>query len=185
MIDLIRQQEAIPAAYPATPDGLSDAAQTLDAASIWARIEAYTAHRFSDRQVVWVFEAGEDDDWSPALTPVASLSAEKWESGAWASSTLPEGPLGYCVPGDGMYRVTAQVGAGPVPAPVSEAFKRLAEYSVEISKDGFVSGHPSHTSHSHKITEDLAESFARQASWAARAIQNSGAADLLRPYRRA
>jgi len=48
-----------------------------------------------------------------------------------------------------------------------------------------VAGHPSHTSHSVEIGDDIKETFDRPATWAAKAMQNSGAGDLLRPYRRA
>jgi len=56
--------------------------------------------------------------------------------------TLLDGPLGICLPHGGTYRITAQVGAGDVPAPVSEAFRRLAEYSAEIGDTGMVGGAP-------------------------------------------
>lgn len=185
MIDMLRQQEATPAAYPDTPSGLSDGATALDPSTVWARIEAYTAHRFTDRQAIWTLEGAENDNWAPPLTPVTSLSAEKWDGSAWVSATLSEGPFGYCIPSDGVFRITAQVGQGPVPAPVSEAFKRLAEYSVEIGADSMVTGHAAHQSHSYNLAGEVQEDFSRQATWAARAIQNSGAGDLLRPYRRA
>lgn len=64
------------------------------------------------------------------------------------------------------------------PEDVLEAFRRLAEYSTD--KDA----HPSLTSRSVEIGS-LRESFERSPAWLARAMQYSGAADLLRPYRRA
>lgn len=185
MVEVLKQQEVPPAAYPAVPDGLSVRALALDANALWQRIEAYTAHRFSEREVVWVIEASEGADWCPSLTPIASHVAEKWEGGAWVAVTMPNGPLGLCVPSDGQFRVTAQVGVGPVPKAVSEAFRRLAEYSVEISTDGMVGGHAAHQSHDVNIAGEMQESFARSQTWAAKALQLSGAADLLRPYRRA
>lgn len=163
-------------AYPATPAGLSDDAAALDAAMIWARIEAYTAHRFSDRQVVWLVEG--EGAWTPPLTPVTALTAEKWEMGAWVAATLPDGPYGYYLPSDGPYRITAQVGAGPVPSPLSEAFKRLAEYMAD--DPGRVG-----TSEYIDKTGPLEETIKRNPAWLARAMQYSGAADLLRSYRRA
>ena len=183
MIDILSQKEGIPAAYP-TITGLSDKAMELDQRAIWQRSEAYIAYRWRAREVVWLLEGAEGDNFALPLTPIISLTAEKWENPAWVSVTLAEGPLGYCLTSDGTYRITAQVGdTGAVPAAVEEAFRRLAEYSREISQDSMVTGHPSHQSHSYSL-DTIQESFSRQATWAARAIQNSGAGDLLRPYRR-
>jgi hypothetical protein len=174
MIDVIKQFEAVPVAYPKRPTGLSDEAAALDPDSVWARIEAYTVYRFSAREVVWTLRGNAGDEWHPRLAPMLSRVAHIWASGAWEVVTLFDGPLGICLPVDGIYRITAQVGAGGVPAPISEAFRRLAEYSTGIgsSADSFTAAN------------DGESSFERSSAWAARAIQNSGAADLLRPYRR-
>lgn len=185
MPDVLKQVEAIPASYPATPPGLSAKAAALDAAALWARIEEYTTHRFTERGVVWIIEGCEGEDWTPPLAPLVSQSAEKWENGAWVAVTLESGPVGLCLPSDGTFRITAQVGAGPVPAAVSEAFRRLAEYSVEIGTDGLMGGHASHAQHDVNLGGEINEGFRRSQMWAARALQISGAADLLRPYRRA
>ena len=42
MADLLEENEATPATYPASPIGMSDPASWIDAAIIWERIEAYT-----------------------------------------------------------------------------------------------------------------------------------------------
>ncbi|NOR29909.1 MAG: hypothetical protein GQ539_02300 [Sulfitobacter sp.] len=175
MIDVIKQFEAIPVAYPYAPAGLSDDAAALDADMIWARIEAYTAHRFAVREVVWTLRGDSGDEWHPHLTPLVSREAHIWAIDAWEAVALLDGPLGVCLPVGGIYRITAQVGAGDLPAPVSEAYRRLAEYSAGIgsSADSFTT------------VNECESSFERSSTWAARAIQNSGAADLLRPYRRA
>lgn len=184
MIDILSQKEGIPAAYP-TITGLSDKAMELDQRAIWQRIEAYIAYRWRAREVVWLLEGAEGDNFALPLTPIISLTAEKWENPAWVSVTLSDGSLGYCLTSDGTYRITAQVGGtGSVPAAVAEAFRRLAEYSVEIGERGILSDVPGATSYSANL-DTIQESFSRQATWAARAIQNSGAGDLLRPYRRA
>ncbi len=182
MIDLLKQVESVPVAFPDTPGGLSDNATALDSNMIWSRIETYVSHRWTEREVVWTIEGHEDDDWTAPLTPVVSLAAEKWESGSWVSVTLPEGPMGYCLPSDGQFRITAQVGGGSVPAAVPEAYRRLAEY-LSGAKDSL--NEPGASSISQTITSDLQWSVTRAPNWIARAIQHSGAADLLRPYRRA
>ncbi|MFT6088341.1 hypothetical protein [Sulfitobacter sp.] len=175
MIEVIKKFEAVPVGYPDPPDGLSDHAAALDASMLWARIEAYTAYRFTEREVVWTLRGDGGDEWHPSLAPVLSREAHIWASDAWEAVPLLDGPLGVCLPVEGIYRITAHVGAGDVPAPVSEAYRRLAEYSAGIgsSADSFTA------------VNEGESSFERSSTWAARAIQNSGAADLLRSYRRA
>lgn len=107
-IDLIKQFEAVPAAYPAAPSGLSTAAAALNAGMIWARIEAYTAWRFTEREVVWTLLGDGGDQWHPPLTPLVSREAHFWGD-QWEALTLLDGPLGICLPYDGTYRITAPV----------------------------------------------------------------------------
>ena len=178
MAETIKQTEAIPSSYPAVPSGLSTAAAALDSAMIWQRIESYTAFRWADRQVVWTVEG--EGDWCPPLTPATVTAVEVWEALAWTATTPPASPYGgYDFPGEGPYRVTADVGDGTAPAAVNEAFRRLAEYMAEGEK------HPGASSFSTSIGGAIDISETRNAAWMARALQNSGAADLLRPYRRA
>jgi hypothetical protein len=177
MIDLIKQFEAVPATYPDAPVGLSDEAAALGASMIWARIESYTAHRWTPREVVWTLLGDGGDQWHPPLTPIVSREAHYWGD-QWEGLTLLDGPLGVCLPFGGTYKITAQVGAGDVPAAVSEAFRRLAEYMADDP------GRVGTTSFTDKIGP-LEESVNRAPTWLARAMQYSGAGDLLRPYRRA
>jgi hypothetical protein len=177
MIDLIKQFEAVPVTYPDAPSGLSYDAAVLDVAMIWARIEGYTAHRWTPREVVWTLFGNSGDEFVPRLSPVVSRTAHFWGD-QWEGLTLLDGPLGVCLPFDGTYQITAQVGAGAVPAPVSEAFRRLAEYMADDP------GRVGTTSFTDKIGP-LEESVNRAPTWLARAMQYSGAGDLLRPYRRA
>jgi len=176
-IDLIKQFEDVPAAYPAAPAGLSAPAAALDAGMIWARIEAYTAHRFTEREVVWTLMGDGGDQFHPPLTPVVSREAHVWKDDAWVSLTLLDGPMGIYLPYGGTYRITAQVGAGDVPAAVSEAFKRLAEY---LADDPGTAGASSTSVQIGPIQEQVD----RNPAWVARAMQLSGAGDLLRSYRR-
>jgi hypothetical protein len=178
MIDVLKQFEEIPAQYPAVPADLSAEAAALDEAMIWARIEDYIAHRFTEREVVWTLLGNGGDQFHPRLTPVTSSVADLWTGEAWEAVTLLQGPLGVCLPASGTYRITAQVGGGDVPAPVSEAFRRLAEY---LAADPGTAG-ASSTSVS---IGPIEETLDRAPTWIARAMQHSGAADLLRTYRRA
>lgn len=178
MIDVIKQFEAVPVAYPLAQASLSTEAAALDADMIWQRIEAYTAHRFTEREVVWTLIGNGGDQFNPRLTPVVSREEHVWRQDAWTSLMLLDGPLGICLPHDGTYRITAQVGAGPVPTAVSEAFRRLAEY---LADDPGTAGASSTSVAIGPIQEELE----RNPAWVAKAMQYSGAGDLLRPYRRA
>jgi hypothetical protein len=172
-----KQTEGAPAAYPATPSGLSAAAEALDPAMIWQRLESYVAHRWTARDVVWTVEG--PSDWQPPLTPATIATVEIWQADAWESVTLSPSALGgYVLPGCGPYRFTGTVGDGTVPAAVNEAFRRLAEYMAAKK------GKPGATSE--RVTAgSVTVEQSRAASWMAKALQNSGAADLLRTYRRA
>lgn len=179
MIDVIKQFEAVPVAYPDASAGLSTEAAALDASMLWARIEAYTAYRFTVREVVWTLRGDSGDEFHPRLTPVVSRVSHVWASGAWEAVTLQDGPLGICLPVDGIYRITAQVGAGDVPAPISESFRRLAEYLAPGEHN------PGASAFKMDLGPITVEEETRAPTWVARAMQLSGAADLLRPYRRA
>ena len=178
MAETTQQSEAIPASYPTAPSGLSTAAAALDASMVWQRIESYVAHRWTARAVIWIVEGA--GDWCAPLTPATVSATETWQNYAWATATLnPTAYGGYVLPGDGPYRFTASVGSGTPPDAVLNAYRRLAEYMAEDT--GTFSGATSESSDIGPVTL----SVTRNQAWMARALQNSGAADLLRPYRRA
>ena len=180
MVETIHATEEV-SAYPPAPDGLSDAALALDADMIWQRIEQWVAHRWSERTATWLVHG--PGEWVPPLTPATITDVEVWRhevSGAgYVAATAPPSPFGgleFSEPGP--WRITAIVGAAPVPPAAQEAFRRLAEYSA--AEAGVVAA-----SQVSRTEGDLTESYSRNAAWMAKAMQNSGAADLLRPYRRA
>lgn len=177
MAETISQVEAIPASYPVITEranGGTLPGDTLpDSDQIWQRIESYVAHRWTAREVVWIVEG--EGHWKPPLTPATVSTVEVWENLAWVETTPPASPYGgYEFPGDGPYRITASVGSGTPPAAVIEAFQRLHEYTrgiVEAFKN-----EPA-------FTGDETAQVTR--NWTGKAMQLSGAADLLRNYRRA
>ncbi|SKA28483.1 hypothetical protein [Consotaella salsifontis] len=177
MADTLRQTEAAPSAYPTLSVALSAAAAALDADMIWQRLETYTAHRWSERAVEWIVEG--PGGWQPPLKPATIATMEVWRGEAWETVTLSSSPFGgFCLSGCGPYRFTGTVGGGDVPAAVAEAFRRLAEYMA--AKPGKAGATSESTS-----AGSISLTHHRSASWLAEAINNSGAGDLLRPYRRA
>lgn len=173
----IKQTEVTPSAFPDAPAGLSTAA-TAVADATWQRIESYTAWRWSSRAVTWIVEGC--GEWHPPLAPTTISAVEIWQDDAWTAVTLSPSPIGgYCLPG-GSYRFTGTAGVddADVPAAVLEAFRRLAEY---LAADAGTAGASSETI---SIPDVETSEITRSPSWMARAMQNSGAGDLLRNFRR-
>ena len=186
-VTLRKETEAIPAefpsvSYPAGVWNLENDAQKqkvqMLSGVIWQRIEAYIRTRYTERQVEWIVDATEGAEWVLPLGPLVSQTAEKWSDGAWSSISLSNGPLGLVFTSDGTFKITAQIGAGTPPEAITEAHRRL---SVYLAGDPEMAGV---SSYSVNIGGAIQEQFTRSAAHNARAMQNSGAADLLRPYRR-
>ncbi|CAM5476612.1 hypothetical protein FALB51S_03350 [Frigidibacter albus] len=172
MIETIAQFELHPAEYPAITGLTGD-----ELATAWQRIEAYTAYRFSPRTVTWLLKSS-GGEWVLPLRPASSVTAKIWTGDGYATVTLASAPGGWKVP-CGRYEISATVGAGPVPAAVATAVKRLADYLAQESP--LPAGLRSYSANVGQLSETVSGDPAMRA----RALQNSGAADLLRPYRRA
>jgi hypothetical protein len=174
----IRQTEAAPEAYPAKPSGLSAAAAAIDQAVIWSRLEGYCGYRWSQRVVVWIAEGA--GAWFPPLAPAAIETIERWEAGAWVEdATLCASPMGGYILHAATYRFTGS--AGPetpaAPALVNEAYRRIAEYFASAMS----AAHPG-------VRQSSIEGIGSHTfdpTAVARAMERSGAGDLLRTYRRA
>lgn len=179
----VKQIEATTDESPDTRSvALSAAAAALDPAIIWQRLESYIAYRWTERAVEWIVEG--PGEWSPPLSPATIETVEVWSRGAneWENITPDASPLGgYWLSSTGPFRFTGTVGDDDidVPAGVLEAFRRLAEY---MAADAGTAGARREET---KIGGDLSISISRSESWMAAALQNSGAADLLRTFRRA
>jgi hypothetical protein len=179
MSTTIRQAEGVPAAYPPVPPfEISPAAAALDPTMVWQRVESYIAHRYSARDIEWVVEG--PGEWHPPLAPATITKVEVWSCGAnvWEDSTPDASPLGgYWLHCTGPYRFTGTVGGGDVPPSVDAAWLRLAEYMA--AKPGTPGAKLEWT---RAGTVEVRKQ--RSESWMAAAMQNSGAADLLRMFRR-
>lgn len=178
-MDFHNLREDTPASYPEV-DGLSLDALALSQDMIWLRLEAYVAWRWSPRSSVWLASGEAGEQFRLPLAPVSDMQAERWNRETWETYDLLEGPFGYILPCRGNWRFTATIGANvDLPATVAEAFRRYAEYVAASSTDA-----PG----AHRMSSSIGpieETFSQSPSHIARALVNSGAADLLRPYRRA
>jgi hypothetical protein len=182
MVTTTKQIEGVPASYPAAPSGLSTAAAALSNEMIWQRIEGWIAYRFSSRTIQWVVEG--PGEWTTPLAPATITTVESWSDRAnvWETPTpvLDPSPLGgYWLACSGPYRFTGTVGGGTVPETVKEAYRRLAEYLASSA------GKSGATTYRSEVIGVGTEEITRSQSWMAKALHNSGAADLLRPYRKA
>jgi hypothetical protein len=164
---IVRQTEALPASYPAVTGVTGDAL-----AVAWQRVEHYIAHRFTPREVVWAV-VSDGCEWFPPLGPVAAIMVETSELAAYEPDAGETG--GYVLP-DGNVTVTATIGAEPAPAAVLEAVRRLATYQAEAS--------PLPAGVTRLSSGSLDIAVRAEMVHPAQAIINSGAADLLRAYRR-
>ena len=176
--ETLTAHEAEPEAWPAV-SGLSDKAAALDPGPIWRRLEAWSEARFAVRIVTYEVEG--PGTWAIPMVPATLVDAERYASG-WQPVDLvphPERP-GWRL-GDGLYRITAEVGAAPPPVAV-EAFRRLAEY---LADDRFPVGVTIAQESIGGPAGNASQHMHRPAAWVARAIHYSGAADVLRPIRRA
>lgn len=172
MIEVIAQFELEPASWPAITGITGDPLKVA-----WQRVESHIARRFAERTVTWLLESA-GGEWAPPLQPVQSLTAKRWDGSGYDTVTLASAPGGYRVLA-GRYEITAQVGDGPVPAAVAEAVKRLAEYYATHS--GLPAGLRTYSAQAGQLSERPSG----DANAAGKALQYSGAADLLRRYRRA
>jgi len=170
--------EDVPATWPDAPDGLTPAAAALDAGPIWMRLEAWCGVRWSARPATALVEGS--GTWKPPVAPFTVDAVSIWNGEDWQSYPQMMSPFGGLIfDREGAWRVTGTVGDDTVPAPpIQEAYRRLAEYLADNMPK--VSG-----SSSVKLdVSTVSVEVQRQPTWLARAIHNSGAADLLRPYRR-
>ena len=172
MIEVLSRDEAIPASWPSV-----EGVEAEDLKWAWPRIEAWIAWRFSPRDVTWRIDGS--GEWRPDLRPLSDVTARQWTGSAWDTVTLAPAPDGYDLP-RGRYEITAAAGEGvTVPDDVAEALRRLVAYQAGLQ--AIPAG-----ARGYSASIDIqSESFRFDDRAAARSIHHSGAADLLRPYRRA
>jgi len=184
---IVRFEEAEPATFPTLTvydaEGLANEDPIVIDRPVWLRLESYIARRWTPRQCVWTVQG--PGTFEPHLAPVSNLTSDVWDSETfvWDAVTLGQTPLGYCLPDSRTYRITGTVGdtADAVPQSVTEAYLRLKLYADEARAESIPVGVGSY---SLKLGDGYSEDITRNPSHLARALQNSGAGDLLRSYRR-
>lgn len=155
----------------------------LPVSTVWARIEAYVARRWFVRDVEFIAE-GDCADWLPDLAPFTATDIERWDGSAWVAATPNVTPLGGWTLDLGTYRFSGTVGSIDLdniqekpPGDVREAAKRLALYM------GGCNTRPDAGTTERNLSVGVALHVKAPMYHEARALQLSGAGDLLRPYR--
>lgn len=157
---IIKTEEAAPASRP-----MGDVAEAT-----WLRFEAWCRkYRWGVREVVWTAQGA--GDFRPPILPATLTKSEYWTGTAWAQEDPKPEPWGYCWP-QGVWRLTYQVGAETAREDVLEAARRYEDYLAEVQG---MAGASSIRDGDYAVT--------RSQNAVARALELSGAADLLREYR--
>lgn len=184
MTEILRFEEsaANPPALIAT-DRYGDS-ETLDVdPAVWARIESYICHRWSARQAVWTVRG--PGEWTPHIAPLSATTVDVWDetTHTWSAAISEPSALGgLYLPSAKIYRITGTLGdtSEPVPALLVSAYQRLYDYISEAEQLGIPVGA---RSHSLQLGDGITESVEVNPAHVAKALQNSGAADLLRGMR--
>jgi hypothetical protein len=173
--------EGQPTAWPVIA-GLSDAAARVPPGVVWQRIEHWITHRWPERAATFVVQG--PGGWRPVPEPFTVATVEIWEQNAWALLDTEQvaqlaSPLGFTLDGEALFRFTGVLGDNDatVPDAVLEAARRLAEFFAMGQGEGPAAFHEA---------ERLGDysRHGRPVNWMARPLELSGAADLLRPWRR-
>lgn len=171
----LSEDEAQPVAYPDVrhwdgPLHVHTSDETwVQYQATWQRIEWWVNTRWSERAVTYVVEG--PGEWTARLEPFSIVTSEVWCNDSWQTAELRPSPLGGVIlPDAGPYRITGTAGSDTSPPEAAkEAWRRLHEYLLATANLKY---------HESAANEGVAT------GWAAREMQLSGAADLLRPWRR-
>ncbi len=173
-MNILHQAEGAPASYP--DSGLNSTLPDFEAA-LWQRVESHIAHRWTPRTVLWVAEG--PGEFVPSLAPATIVTTQVWDGGDYGDVVLDASPLGgWCLPAEGPYSIIATVGDTEElpPEAVIEAVVRLSNYLDAAKHRPGIARRRRGDGVGHLRPDEGA---------IAQALQRSGAADLLRPYRRA
>lgn len=187
--------EGAPASYPqvVAPTPADGSQLQMIANTAWQRVEAYIAHRWGSRSIEYIADG--PGSWQPRLTPTTITSAEIWRDGAWAPVTLAADPFGGYNLDAETYCFTGTCGSDDEPPrAVKSAVFRLIEYFLAVDETprderplrsfSYERRGVDPLASVHSPAPDQGVSFERTgATWVSRALQHSGAADLLRPFR--
>lgn len=157
----VMSETEISVTYPDAPN---------DDPVIWDRLESWCNYRWSETVMEFVVDPPCEIDWVPPYAPfvVDLVNGEAATPDALGSVKLAEKST-----------VRATIGGAVPSATVLAAYQRLAEYMAATDAA------PKGTSRYSISIGDVSESYSRRSDHMGHAMQNSGAADLLRKFRKA
>lgn len=161
----IEDEEIISIQYPPAPDDI----ECDNPEIIWDVMENYVATRWSTAEVQFTVHSPCRNNWRPPYRPftIEFVDGDAAEVNQFGEVTLEPG----------RHSVTCTIGGQPVTAGVETAFSRLFAYYQDVTnRSGYAR-------YSVNLGGDLSESWSRLKGNSA--IGNSGAAELLRKYRKA
>lgn len=172
MVDVIREDEgSFSGSRAAHPELSSEGASFFVEAR--QRVEDWTAVRWGERPCTWIVNG--PGIWEPRLRPVSGVTFERWDGSDWVSADVSKAPVGYELDAF-TYKAEATVGSSDnPPEAVQLAVARLANYWADMKAQAAVGA---------SSVSDGDFSVTRSANATARAMHYSGAADLLRGFRR-
>jgi len=171
-------QEAVAGDPDADPPVPAIPAGRLSWAALWARLDQWVVFRWTPRAVDWWVRTEREIEFVPRLRPLVSVDeVQVFESGAYASRTIERTARGVILPESGDWQVTATIGAAPTPPDATEASRLLAEYWA-TQLDALPGVHTSKLS----VGGSFDTQEERDPRFMAKALELSGAADLLRRY---
>lgn len=157
-----------------------------DDEALWRRIEKYIHWRWWSRPVQWVIRG--EGMFIPPLKPVTvdtvhrfnDYGSPAYEPGDWVPQTKTLTPFGVTFrTGLGFYQITGTAGHDEdPPEDVLEAYHRLNDYLASVYEDGHVGATT--------VTDSVpgvSLTVRRPTHALARALELSGAADILKAYR--
>lgn len=146
--------------------------------SLWRRIEQYIVWRWGERSVSWTLRG--EGFFVPPLKPVTVTAVERFNiEGDWVAYTHRPTPFGVRLGSCGFYKITGTAGtSGNPPEDVLEAFTRMKDYLAAVQGVEHVGA----TSVAEALP-GVSLTVNRPAQSMARALEYSGAADILKAYR--
>jgi len=176
----LKIEEGEPASWPEVEDlrliGLPEKYEAV----FWRRIEDYLGRRYAARAVTFFVEG--PGEWTPPIEPVSGLSVEVFDAGGWAS-VEPEATAfgGFVLPATGPYRIAGTAGDDSEPPQlVKSAVAALAGYAAAADSNAPRGA----SAYSMSVGGVIEERVRRDPAFLAKAIDYSGAGDMLRHLRR-
>jgi len=157
----IESETEISVTYPDAPN---------DDPVIWDRLESFCNFRWSETVMEFVVNPPCEIQWQPPYEPflIMEVNGEPAEPDEYGAVKIRDKSI-----------IRATIGGAVPSATVLKAYQRLADYFAAENEA------PAGVQRYSVTIGDISETYSMRSDHLSRAMQNSGAADLLRKYRKA